>query len=268
MLDDVSMHARMTLPSIQNDETLKRRADLTRNIPRRTFLRTCADTAGAAGGLAYLSRVASAIEPIVRNGSHKFKFSLAAYSYRDLLRGDPPELTLADFIDDCAKMNLEGTELTSYYFPADLTDDYLRQLKQHCFRLGLDISGTAVGNDFGFPPGEDRSDQIAQVKKWIDHAEILGVSVIRIFAGKPKASQSASQTYALMVEGIEECCDYAGQHGVYLALENHGGPTATATGILAFVRDVNSPWFGVNFDSGNFYSTDPYLELRKLHPTR
>ncbi len=90
--------------------------------------------------------------------------------------------------------------------------------------------------------------------------------VIRIFAGKPKASQSAAQTHTLMVEGIEECCDYAGQHGVYLALENHGGPTATVEGMLAFVRDVNSPWFGVNLDSGNFYSEDPYADLAKIAP--
>ncbi|HET6882374.1 MAG TPA: sugar phosphate isomerase/epimerase, partial [Pirellulales bacterium] len=83
---------------------------------RRNFLlATSAATAGLLGG------AATAIEPIRRNGACKFKFSLAAYSYRDLLTGKPPKLTLADFIDDCAKMGLEGTELTSYYFPADPT---------------------------------------------------------------------------------------------------------------------------------------------------
>jgi len=53
---------------------------------------------------------------------------------------------------------------------------------------------------------------------------------------------------------------------VHLALENHGGPTATADGLLAFVRDINSPWFGVNLDSGNFHSDDPYAELEKIAP--
>ena len=64
-------------------------------------------------------RPAWAIEPFVRQ-SPKFKFSLAAYSYRDLLAGDPPQLTLFDFVTDCARFGLEGTELTSYYFPADV----------------------------------------------------------------------------------------------------------------------------------------------------
>ena len=69
-----------------------------------------------------------------------------------------------------------------------------------------------------------------------------------------------------MVEGMQECCDYAAQHGVFLALENHGGPTATADGLLALVRDVDSPWFGVNLDTGNFHSKDSYADLAKAAP--
>jgi sugar phosphate isomerase/epimerase len=69
-----------------------------------------------------------------------------------------------------------------------------------------------------------------------------------------------------MVSGIEECCDYAGQHGVYLALENHGGPTTTPEGMLQFIRDVRSPWFGVNLDTGNFFTDDPYVGIEQVAP--
>jgi len=235
-------------------------------IDRRQFAKHCALSAVAAGGVAMQANRAIGIEPIVRNGAPKFKFSLAAYSYRDLLTGDSPQLTLADFVDDCAGMDLEGTELTSYYFPTPTTEAYLRTLKQQCFRLGLGVSGTAIGNDFGYPAGEERDQQIAAAKQWIEYAEILGAPVIRIFAGKRQENVSPEQTHSLMVEGIEECCDYAGQHGVYLALENHGGPTSTAEGMLSFIHDVRSPWFGVNLDTGNFYSDDPYSDLAKIAP--
>lgn len=235
-------------------------------IDRRRFINNCATAAVTACGIGMLPDRVTAIEPIQRNGTPRFKFSLAAYSYRDLLTGESPKLSLSDFVDDCAKMNLDGAELTSYYFPKPTTDDYLRNLKQRCFRLGLDVSGTAVGNDFGFPPGRERDEQIASVKRWIEHAELLGAPVIRIFAGTQKEGVSPAKTHALMVEGIEQCCDYAGQHGVYLALENHGGPTETPEGMLAFVRDVQSPWFGVNLDSGNFYGKDPYVELTQIAP--
>ncbi|MEX2187542.1 MAG: sugar phosphate isomerase/epimerase family protein [Pirellulales bacterium] len=241
------------------------------NLPdRRQWLGRTASVA-AAGTLAAMTSLAApsparAIEPIARNGKSKFKFSLAAYSYRDLLTGKPPKLTLADFIDDCAKFGLEGTELTSYYFPPQPTGEYLRDLKRQCFRLGIDVSGTAVGNDFCHPPGERRDKEIAGVKRWIEHAEVLGAPVIRIFSGNAKSGQSAEQAHKLAVAGMEECCEYAGQHGVTLALENHGGLTSTVDGMLALIRDVKSPWFGVNVDTGNFRTADPYGDLAKIAP--
>lgn len=234
---------------------------MTNSLSRREFL-----AASAAGAAACAAHSATAIEPIPRNGTAKFKFSLAAYSYRELLRAKPPKLTLADFVSDCAKFGLEGTELTSYYFPKAVTHDYLRSLRQQCFRLGLDVSGTAVGNDFGFPAGEERKKQIDSVKQWVDFAEILGAPVIRIFAGHKKDGTTAAESHSLMVSAMEECCDYAGRHGVHLALENHGGPTATADGLLAFVRDVQSPWFGVNLDTGNFTSPDVYDDMARTAP--
>src|SRR6266576_2490933 len=142
---------------------------------RRTFLKTAALAAtGTLGTLALPTvQVARASEPIVRNGKAKFKFSLAAYSYRNYLTGKEPKLTLEDFIADCAAMGLEGTELTAYYFPKQVTAEYLHKLKSLTFRLGLDVSSTAVGNDFCHTPGEERTKQIAHVKQWIDYADTL-----------------------------------------------------------------------------------------------
>lgn len=235
---------------------------------RREFLRRCALVSAGTGILAAgWPGPAPAIEPIARNGKSFFKFSLAGYSYRNLLNAKPPNprLSLDDFIADCAKMQLDGTELTSYYFPPEPTNDYLRHLKELCFRLGLDVSGTAVGNDFCHPQGEKRDEQIGHVKRWVDYAEILGAPVIRIFSGHPHGT-SVEEAHKLAVEAIEECCDYSGQHGVFLALENHGGLTTELDGILALVRDVKSPWFGVNLDTGNFRSADPYADIAQLAP--
>lgn len=211
-------------------------------------------------------RTCRGIEPIERNGKAKFKFSLAAYSYRHLLQGNPPKLTLHDFVRDCAEFGLEGTELTSYYFPHPVTADYLYDLRRLCFRLGLDVSGTAVRNDFGLPPGQERDHWIAHVKSWVDYSVMLGAPVIRIFAGSVPRGSAPEEAHRRMVEAFEECCDYAGKHGVHLALENHGGPTATVDGLLALVREVKSPWFGVNLDTGNFRSDDIYGDLAKAAP--
>ena len=233
-------------------------------LTRRRFVR---NTSAALAASAFWHPISKAIEPVKRNGQAKFKFSLAAYSYRSLLSGEKPKLSMHDFITDCAAFGLEGTELTSYYFPKQVTPEYLTSLKQHCFTMGLDVSGTAVGNDFGF--GKDdpqRQQQIDHVKTWVDHASAMSAPVIRIFAGHPKPDQDPDSSHKLMVSAIEECCDYAGSKGVFLALENHGGPTSTAKGLLKFIHDVKSPWFTVNLDTGNFASDQCYDEIEQIAP--
>jgi sugar phosphate isomerase/epimerase len=232
---------------------------------RRNFL--LSTLAGAVTGAVALTPTTSrSIQPISRTGGYQFKFSMAAYSYRDLLQGNPARLTLVDFIDDCAKFGLHGTELTSYYFPEAPTNAYLRELKGEAFRRGLDVSGTAVGNDFCFPAGERRDQEIAHVKRWVEYADTMDAPVIRIFSGDAKPGQSSKDAHRLAVEAIEECCDHAGKHGVFLALENHGGITSEVEDMLEIVHDVDSPWFGVNMDTGNFRSADIYGDLAKLAP--
>jgi len=229
------------------------------NTTRREFFCTAALAAGAA------ALPARGAEPIERKGPPGLKLSIAAYSYRKLLSGKEPAMTLDDFLETGAELGLDGVEPTSYYF-RDTSTQYLRHLRSKAFRLGLDISGTAIGNDFGHPPGAARDGQLAHTKKWIDHAETLGAPVIRIFAGHQKKGQSPEACHKLMVAGMEEACAYAGERGVYLALENHGGPTTTSEMLLGLVRDVKSPWLGVNLDTGNFHTEDPYKDMAAAAP--
>jgi sugar phosphate isomerase/epimerase len=240
------------------------------SFARRRFLQSALV---AAAGPAFAAPLHAA-EPPQRNGKPHFKLSLAAYSFhRDLPVGWPKPgrtdapMSLEDFIEFCAEMNLDGTELTSYYFPAEVTPEYLIHLKELTFRLGLDISGTAIGNDFCVPPGPERDFELAMTRTWIDYAAMLGAPVIRIFAGSVPQWDSEEAALERCVAGINESLQYAAQKGVVLALENHGGITATADQLLAIVERVDrSPWFGVNFDSGNFHSADPYAELERIAP--
>jgi sugar phosphate isomerase/epimerase len=230
---------------------------------RRTFILS---TFAAAGAGAITAPSAGAIEPVKRSAGSHFKFSLAAYSYRDLLKGKSAKLSLNDFIDDCARFGLDGTEPTSYYFPQNPSPGFFRELKAYAFRHGLDVSGTAVGNDFCFPPGKRRDREIASVKRWIEYADLMDAPVIRIFSGGAKPGQSDADARKLAIDAIEECCEHAGKYGVFLALENHGGIVAEADGVLAIVQGVSSPWFGVNMDAGNFHTSDVYGDLTKIAP--
>lgn len=196
------------------------------------------------------------------------RLSLAAYSFRDFFNHKEPErrITLDDFIDFCADHGCVGTELTSYYFPKELTNDYLVALKRHAFLRGLAISGTAVGNNFARPDGPDLDREIASVKRWIDHAAVMGAPHIRVFAGDPKGIDLPAAKRQC-VRALEECGAYAADRGVWLGLENHGGIVADVAVLLDIVQAVQSPWVGVNLDSGNFYGPgDPYDDMARLAP--
>ena len=201
-----------------------------------------------------------------RRPSH-LKLSIAAYSYRHYLTGkNSPKLDLFDFVNLAADMALDGVEPTSYYFPPDVTPDYLNRLKLHAFKLGLDISGTAVGNNFCLPPGPKRDEQIALVERWIDHAAELDAPVIRIFAGNVPGDRPRNRPSRWAIDGIKAVLPYAAKKGIVLALENHGGITGTPDQILKLVKAIDSPNFGVNLDTGNFRGADPYAEIAQLAP--
>lgn len=240
------------------------------SFTRRSFL----GSATALAGATILPQAARAARPVERPQGPYMKLSLAAYSFnKTLLRQpsqadyDKAEMKLEDFVRYCADLNLDGTEITSYYFPDPVTNEYLMGLKQLAFKLGLDVSGTAIGNDFCVPEGPKRDEQLAMARQWIDYAADLGAPVIRIFAGKVPEGETEDVALGRCIEGINTSLDYAAEKGVFLALENHGGITATPAQLLRIVEGVkDSPWFGVNLDSGNFATEDPYADLEKIAP--
>jgi sugar phosphate isomerase/epimerase len=234
-------------------------------MTRRQFLQ--ASLLGGAG-LAAGAGTATAIEPIRRTGPAHLRLSIAAYSFRqalDLKRKPKPDMTLDDFIDLAADMDLDAVELTAYYFP-QTTPEYLAHLKGRCTRLGLDVSGTAVGNNFCVTDPEKLKAQIDSVKQWIEHSARLGAKTMRIFAGNLARGDSEEKARSRCVEAIQEACDHAAKYGLYLALENHGGITGTLEQILKLVRAVKHDFFGVNLDTGNFHTPDPYGDLEQLAP--
>ena len=232
---------------------------------RRHFLQATL-AAGAAGTVAASS--SAAIEPIRRTGRPHMRLSLAAYSFRqflDLRRKPQPTMSLDDFIDLAAGMPLDAVELTGYYF-RETTPRYLASLKGRCTRLGLDISGTAVGNNFCATDESRLKEQIASVKSWIEHTARLGGKTLRIFGGTVERGDTEERARTRCLAAFHEVCEHAAEFGVFLALENHGGITGSAEQMLALVRAVKSEWFGVNLDTGNFRTADPYADLARLAP--
>lgn len=232
---------------------------------RRNFLQIASGITASLCGIHAL-----AIDPFQRPKPGKLRLSLAAYSMRKYLQATKDkksEMDLHGFVDFCHELGLEGAELTSYYFPEKVTDDYIFSLKNHCHLRGITVSGGAIRNDYCQSAGPKLDADLEHTRTWIDHYAKLGAPAIRIFAGNLPKDADRDATLSHCARTCEVACQYAASKGIMLALENHGGVTAKAEGLLQIVKQVNSSHFGVNFDSGNFRSTsDPYSELAAIAP--
>jgi sugar phosphate isomerase/epimerase len=234
-------------------------------LSRRGFLATVGLAAASRPALTLAT--ASRIDPLGRTRPSHFKLSLAAYSYRRYLEGPGKVMDLFAFVSQAAELAVDGVELTSYYFPADATADYLHRLKQHAFVQGLDISGTAVMNDFCLPPGAGLDKELAHVRTWIDRAAELDAPTVRILSGNWIQGTSDDELEKRVIRAIEQLLPRAVEKGVTLALENHGGGvTTTPDNLLRIVRSIKGPNFAVNLDTGNFHGEDPYAELAEAAP--
>lgn len=189
------------------------------------------------------------------------KVSCAAYSFRQYLQSG--EMSLGDFIRKGYEMGLDGVELTSYYFPTTEID-YLKGLKRVALSHGLDIAGTAIGGSFALPE-EARAQQVALARNWVDVSVTLGAPCLRVFAGPVPDGHTEQEAMAWCIAGLKETAEYAEEKGVVLALENHGGITATFQQVRHLVEGVGSDWLRVNLDVGN-YRTDPYREIAETVP--
>ena len=229
---------------------------------RRTFLTTAAATVATAAA------PLSAIEPFRRPGPPRMKLGLAAYSMRRYLQRDPQSegaMDMMGFVDWAGTLDLDGVEPTSYYFPEQITGDYLARLKRRCHINGLAITGGAIRNNFTLSPGDKLEHWFEHVQQWAEHYEALGAPVIRVFAGRPPEGVSEEQAIERCIPNLERACEAAGRHGVMLALENHDF-LMDVERMMAIVEGVRSPWFGVNLDSGNFRSEHPYRDLERIAP--
>ena len=196
------------------------------------------------------------------------KLSCNLYSFNEPLVSK--QMTLEQVLEFCSEVGFDAVDPTGYYFPgypAVPSDSYIYAIKRKAFRLGLDISGTGVRNDFTLPDPASRRAEIDLVKKWIDVAAKLDAPILRIFSGKSVPTGHTRQAVTnWMVDAIGECVTYGAKQGVMLGLQNHADFIETSDHILDILQKVNSEWLAVNLDIGSFRIGDPYAQIANVAP--
>ncbi|KAB7732577.1 TIM barrel protein [Rudanella paleaurantiibacter] len=215
-----------------------------------------------------LGSVAEPARPVEPARRGPLKISCNLYSFNEPLTRK--SMTLDDVLTFCSDVGFDAVDPTGYYFPgypAVPPDSYIYALKRKAFRLGLDISGTGVRNDFSLADAIHRREEIALVKAWIDVAAKLDAPILRIFSGlrvQPELMREEVTEY--MLEAIDECVAYGAQRGVMLGLQNHADFIETADHMLELLNRINSDWFAANLDIGSFRTGDPYAQIVQVAP--
>jgi sugar phosphate isomerase/epimerase len=171
-------------------------------------------------------------------------------------------MTMDDFLDFAKELNVDGVSLESCFFPT-MDAGWFADLKGKLDAYGFDRV-YAWGHPDGLEAGKNRAaydDMIAQ----IPNAKAIGADVMRVVGSSLMFRLEPHQPQLeILAAWFKEAVKVAADHGVRLAMENHIDYTADEC--LWLIEQVNSPYFGLNFDTGNFVRLldDPIRGMEKL----
>jgi sugar phosphate isomerase/epimerase len=138
-------------------------------------------------------------------------------------------------------------------------------LKRSAYRNGVEIYSISVRSDMCQPTPELQAKEVESIKGWVDVAGKLGAGHIRVFGGNVPKGETEERAAEWVAGILRRAGEYAGQHGVILGLENHGGITLRAERIIQIVKMAGSEWVGINLDTGNFRESS-YEQIEKCLP--
>jgi sugar phosphate isomerase/epimerase len=174
-------------------------------------------------------------------------------------------MTMEDFfLKAVDELGVVGVDVTTYWLKST-EPAYLHSLRHLAQKHGLPFSGTGIRTEMCQSDPAKREAEIANIKKWVDAADALGASHVRVFGGDLPPGATDEQGIEWTVETMKQACDYSAPKGITLGIETHGGITSKASNILAILHRVDSPYAGCNLDISNFQE-DPYPQIEALIP--
>jgi L-ribulose-5-phosphate 3-epimerase len=179
----------------------------------------------------------------------RLRSGLVAYSFRKEF--EARTMTYETLIRYVSELGLDGLDTTVYWFP-DTSDRYLASLRHTAYKHAVNLYSVAVRARLCQPTSELQRAEVENVKKWVDVAEKVGATHVRVFGGSIPKGTSEPQAIAWAVEVLKRSAEYSGGKGIILGVEDDGGLTTTAEPTVEIVKQADSPFVGINLDTGNF----------------
>jgi L-ribulose-5-phosphate 3-epimerase len=195
-------------------------------------------------------------------GKGHLRAGLVAYSFRKQL--EAKTMTYEALIRYVSELGLDGLDTTVYWFP-DTSDQFLASLRRTAYKNAVNLYSIAVRVRLCQATPELRRAEVENAKKWVDVAVKVGATHVRVFGGAVPKGASQEQAIAWAVEVAKRAGEYAGSKGIILGVEDDGGLTTTAEPTVEIVKQTDSPWVGINLDTGNF-PKDSYAQVALCLP--
>jgi L-ribulose-5-phosphate 3-epimerase len=199
----------------------------------------------------------------------KFRISLAQWSLHRHIQGG--KMTNLDFPKVARGFGISGLEFVNGLWAAP-TAGYLRRLKgrmndtnTECVLIMVDDEGL-----MGHSSATERQKAARNHHKWVDYTAELGGHSIRcnMFPEKQPTTPAEIETFVgYCADSFASLCEYGAKQKINILIENHGGTSSNPDVLVALMKKVNLPNFGLLPDFGNFpQGTDKYEAVRKMMP--
>ncbi|HVO40828.1 MAG TPA: sugar phosphate isomerase/epimerase family protein [Spirochaetia bacterium] len=172
------------------------------------------------------------------------------------------DVTLEWFLKRAHELKVDGVAIEPPLV-ARTDASYLSEIKGMLEEYKLDVVW-AWGHPDGLEGGRNEK-AFADMIKSIDYAAAVGAKVMRVCGA---SLMFRNEPHGPMLEKLarqfQEAVKVSSKQGIKLADENH--IDFTSDEMLSLIKAVNSPYFGINFDTGNFMRVldDPIKGMAKL----
>jgi sugar phosphate isomerase/epimerase len=197
------------------------------------------------------------------------KIGLYSITYRGIwYRGGA--VGLLDLVRLAKRQGWEGLELDAerpHAAPMDLSTDERKRLRDFAGELGVELCAVSPNCDLSSPVPVQREAMICYVRECIKLAQDVGAPICKVFAAWRGITlydglATYDDTYGydqygfwkgdrrrFVVESMRELCKVAEDHGIVLAMQNHGPDVVNRyQDVLSLIGEVGSPAFKACMD--------------------
>jgi sugar phosphate isomerase/epimerase len=205
------------------------------------------------------------------NGLVKPKLAAFPKCYMDQLCADRT-MTLFEWIELAATLGVDGLEFYSGFLEDD--EPFLRKIKVALEQHNLAMPMLCCSPDFTHPDPLLLQREIERERRMIEITAFFGGRFCRVLSGQRRPGLKREDGIAQVVGVIKDLLPFAEEHGVVLSMENHYKDNywkypefaQKMDVFVEIVEQIDSPWFGVNFDPSNtiLAGEDPLVLLERV----